>query len=117
MSYHLSSTKGKHFESIALSYLVKNNYKIISKNYKSPFGEIDIIATKNNCLVAIEVKGGVYPHQKINKTKIDKIIKTLQFFIYQSKNKLNYSSMQIDTILIYTNGSNYTIEHITNITI
>lgn len=43
-------------EKIAQTYLKKSGYKIISTNYYTISGEIDIIAIKNENLVFIEVK-------------------------------------------------------------
>ena len=43
-------------EKIAQTYLKKSGYKIISTNYYTIYGEIDIIAIKNGNLVFIEVK-------------------------------------------------------------
>ena len=43
-------------EKIAGNYLKKARLAIIACNYKTPFGEIDIIAWQNRTLVFIEVK-------------------------------------------------------------
>lgn len=47
---------GREGEKIARSYLKKNGWKILEKNYKTPFGEIDIIAEKDGVVAFIEVK-------------------------------------------------------------
>lgn len=47
---------GKEGEKIARSYLKKSGWKILEKNYKTPFGEIDIIAKKDDIVAFIEVK-------------------------------------------------------------
>lgn len=50
------NTVGRLGEDAASKYLEDNGYKIIDRNYFCRFGEIDIVATDNNCLVFIEVK-------------------------------------------------------------
>lgn len=47
---------GLEGEDIAIRFLKKEGYKILEKNYRTPFGEIDIIASKNGVVVFIEVK-------------------------------------------------------------
>ena len=47
---------GKKSESIAAKYLKKNKYKIITENYRTRLGEIDIIAKDGDTLAFIEVK-------------------------------------------------------------
>ena len=47
---------GREGEKTARSYLIKNGWKILKKNYKTPFGEIDIIAKKDDIIAFIEVK-------------------------------------------------------------
>ena len=47
---------GKKGERLAESYLRTQGYKIISRNVRSPFGEIDLIAKHKKMLVFIEVK-------------------------------------------------------------
>ena len=43
-------------EEIAQNYLQRQGCKIIQRNYYSRFGEIDIIAEKDNILLFVEVK-------------------------------------------------------------
>ncbi len=47
---------GKKGEEIARSYLEKNGYEIITANYRTKYGEIDLIARDGKTLVFIEVK-------------------------------------------------------------
>ena len=47
---------GKHGEKIAEKYLRGQGVKIISKNYFTRFGEIDLIAQDDDAIVFIEVK-------------------------------------------------------------
>ena len=47
---------GEKSESIAVSYLKKQGYKIIEQNYRTKLGEIDIIAREKGTIAFIEVK-------------------------------------------------------------
>ena len=47
---------GAQGEKKAVKFLKRNKYKIIAKNFVSPYGEIDIIARKGDVLAFIEVK-------------------------------------------------------------
>lgn len=43
-------------EDLAVEYLIKKKYKILSRNFKTKIGEIDIIAKDKNVIVFVEVK-------------------------------------------------------------
>ena len=103
--------KGIKAEELATNYLKKHNYKIVTTNFYSKFGEIDIIAYKDNVFHFIEVKSGTNfePIYNITPSKLNKIIKTAKYYI--KINKIN-SSWCIDAIIIKEN-----INHIKNITI
>ncbi len=47
---------GEKGEGLAVKFLKKKGYKIIKQNYKTPIGEIDILAKDKETLVFIEVK-------------------------------------------------------------
>ena len=48
--------RGRWGESLAAEYLRKQKYKVIAANYRSRFGEIDLIAENREFLVFVEVK-------------------------------------------------------------
>ncbi len=47
---------GKFSEHLAIIFLLLKGYKIIKKDHQSYFGQIDIIAKKQDILVIVEVK-------------------------------------------------------------
>jgi len=51
-----STQRGFEGEEIAARTLKKKRYKIIERNYRTPAGEIDIIARDKKCLVFVEVR-------------------------------------------------------------
>ena len=86
---------GKFGETIAENYLIKNGYKILKKNFRTKFGEIDIIAEKGNFIIFIEVKFRKNPEygkaeESINHHKLKKIYNTANFYLKNiyKKNKL-----------------------------
>lgn len=65
---------GEKGERKARRYLRLHGWKIIAKNYKNPFGEIDIIASKGGVVAFIEVKTRLndifgLPSEAVNSTR------------------------------------------------
>ena len=46
---------GKFGEDLAVSYLTSHGYRILQRNFKARYGELDIIAIHDNTLIFIEV--------------------------------------------------------------
>ncbi len=77
--------RGDFGEKIADSYLRKENYKILERNFRSKHGEIDIIAQDKDTLVFVEVKTRLgdkfgYPQEAVNQWKLKTIEKVGQYF-------------------------------------
>jgi len=96
---------GKKGEDVAVKYLTRKKYEIIARNYHSQFGEIDIIALKNNELIFFEVKTrksnfeSAFSSVSISKQK--KISKTALCFLSKN-NKYDNFLTRFDVIaLIY----------------
>lgn len=103
-------------EKLAVSYLIKNNYKIIDRNFKCKLGEIDIIATIDDVVVFVEVKTRKsliygYPYEAVTLSKQQKIIKTAHSYI--KLKKIMDKQYRFDIIEVYLNGS-IRINHIKN---
>ena len=101
--------KGNIAEDMACEYLKNKGYKIIKRNFYCKFGEIDIIAYKDEVFHFIEVKSGktFEPVFNITPSKLKRIIKSAQYYI-----KLNGigSAFCIDAIIVKDG-----IDHLVNI--
>ena len=84
-------------ESEAAEHYAKNAFEIVQRNYRSPVGEIDIIALKGDLLVFSEVKAlpngnaEILAHE-LGKRKQRKIIESAKYFL---KNHRQYSNKTI----------------------
>lgn len=104
---------GFESEDKAAKYLRNLGYKIIERNFKSKFGEIDIVAVKNDTIHFIEVKatkGDYESVYRVTPEKLSKILKTIDFFILKYKFDGFY---QIDVITINQNEIKF-LENITS---
>ncbi|MBN1383583.1 MAG: YraN family protein [Elusimicrobia bacterium] len=103
---------GRSGESLAEKFLKKSGYKIIEKNFRTKFGEIDIISEYRNTIVFVEVRTrknsdfGV-PQLSVNIHKQRRL--SLAALTFIKKNLLN-SDYRFDIIAICSNK----IEHIKN---
>lgn len=73
---------GKLGEDIACEYLKNNGYKIIERNFRKPWGELDIIAKDSDGTLAfVEVKTiktefDLNPEENLSKSKLKKLQRT-----------------------------------------
>lgn len=112
---NIKKYKGIQAEKLAKEFLLKKGYKILGVNYKTKFGEIDIIAydKKEKNIVFVEVRyrenfNFGLPQETVNYFKQQKIIKSALIYIKTLKGNNNY---RFDIISI---SSDNVIEHITN---
>jgi len=112
--------RGAWGENIALEYLKKKDYTILTTRFRSRFGEIDIIAKNKEYLTFTEVKtrknanfasAGEY----VSKVKQRKIIKTAFFWLSRRATTLQ---PRFDVIEVYAADGENTkepqINHIEN---
>lgn len=80
--------RGRRFESIACSALEANGYRILTRNYRCPGAEIDIVASHQGYLVFVEVRGQgaskkIDPFETITGRKRQKLILGALHYINQ----------------------------------
>ena len=94
----MSRKAGNIAEDRAVRFLLQNGFRVIERNFYSRFGEVDIIALKDEVLHFIEVKSGKgEPIYKITPSKLSKIRKTIQFYLNKTKLDFDYC---IDGVII-----------------
>jgi putative endonuclease len=87
----MSSSKqslGRWGEVQAAAHLTKRNYTILETNTRTPYGEIDIIASKDGVTVFVEVKTRTstaygLPEESINPRKQAHILSSAQHYIQE----------------------------------
>jgi len=103
-----SKEKGKKAEELALEHLISKGFEILEKNYKTSFGEIDIIAKKKNILVFVEVKSEFgedefLAEEKVDFRKREKILKVAEYFLLKNFQKLSkIKEIRFDVIVLRT---------------
>ena len=96
---------GKKGEELTASYLKKNQgYKILHRNYRCTFGEIDIIAKDQDVLSFVEVKtrrsaAFGLPQESVNKRKQHQLSKVALEFI--NRNKAHHMKARFDVVAVY----------------
>jgi putative endonuclease len=112
---------GKWGETIAADYLQENGYSIIARNWKSPYGELDIIARRMDTLSFVEVKtrtGRSYgwPEEAITLQKQEHLVNSAQTYLDEMPDSANLE-WQIDVIAIVVEGQStkqYALKHYEN---
>lgn len=104
-------SKGSFAENIAAKYLAKNGWEIIEMNFSIKWGEIDIIASKDDVLSFVEVKAKTSdqfgtPEEMINRNKIFQIRRIADLYLEKHpKLRTNFTTFRIDAIAIVLEGN------------
>ncbi len=103
-NFRNTKEKGNDGEKRAADFYAQKGFEIIDRNFRTRFGEIDIIALKDDTLVFAEVKalpGGNAEllAQELGKRKQRKIVETAKYFL---KNHRQYSNklIRFDAVVI-----------------
>lgn len=117
---------GEIGENIAAKFLVKHNFLILNRNYTKKWGEIDIVAEKNNKLYFIEVKSvsriisGVRdvfknnvsretsdyrPEDNMHPWKLKRLSRTIQTYLLSEKIP-DEKDWQVDLLVVFLDLKN-----------
>ena len=105
---------GKKGEGLARKHLKKLGYRILAQNYRCRFGELDLIAEHDGCLVFVEVKtrSGLnfgQPSEAITRHKRQQISKVA--LEYMTKNDLRDQPARFDVVtVLHKDGASPAIE-------
>ncbi len=113
----LNRTKGNQGEQIGEIYLKEHGYQIVERNLRSPFGEIDLVASHKGTLVFVEIKARRdatfgFPEEAVGERKKNKLVRLASWYLAQHP-KLN-SPVRFDVLAIQMEGSDSGIRLIQN---
>lgn len=113
-------TTGKYGEDLAEEFLKKKGYRILERNFKKLWGELDIIAEIEGEIIFIEVKAQnknnrffIRPEENITFFKQKQLIKSARGYL-AFKRKLD-NKWRIDVVAVELgDGGDFDIRHIKN---
>jgi putative endonuclease len=105
---------GKKGEKLAIDFLIKNEYKILEKNYRYLKAEVDIIAKKGAVLAVVEVKTRSTdyfgdPQNFITPKKIKLLLSAVDYYVVQRDLDVE---VRFDIIAIIHQKNETKIEHL-----
>jgi putative endonuclease len=107
---------GKDSESMAEKYLREQGYKIIKRNYRTKFGEIDIIAKDKETIVFVEVKArrskSYNPKEAVTNSKKRKISMVASYYL-KSTRQIN-ARARFDVVSIGSGNNPEAVEIVKN---
>ena len=101
-------------EGVVCKYLENKGYVVLERNYWKPWGEIDIVAQKGDCLVFVEVKSvsrepgvgdsreTVRPEENMHEGKVRRLHRAIQTYLLE-KRVPEGKPWQIDLACVYLN--------------
>ena len=100
--------KGRTGEAAAAFLLEEKKMMILEKNFRSPIGEVDLIALEGETLVFVEVKtwsayGIDALEHALDSKKQHKIIETAKYFLSEHR-EYRYMTVRFDVIFISPEG-------------
>lgn len=109
---------GRFGETKAAEYLFAQGYAILEKNVRTPYGEIDLIASKGSLTIFVEVKtrrslAFGYPEESVTELKQERMVLSAHAYL-QDHPELE-REWQIDVISIEVqNPKSYKVTHFPN---
>lgn len=105
---------GKKGEDLAVEFLLKKGYEIVTRNFVYQKAEVDIIARKENILAIVEVKTRSTPdfgnpQEFLKGRQIQRLVKAVDYFV--TDHNLDVE-VRFDIIAIIKNQSGTRLEHL-----
>ena len=111
---------GEIGENVAVKFLMKHNFSILNRNYTKKWGEIDIIAEKDNKLYFVEVKSvsretledvtretldQYHPEDNMHPRKLKRLSRTIQTYLLSEKVS-DEKEWQVDLLVVFLDLEN-----------
>lgn len=106
MTKTFNRLKGNQGEEMAAKWLTDHGYQLIERNNSTKYGELDIIASKNNILIFVEVKFKQTedfgtPEEMIGRNKLMQVKRTAEMYLLTNPDiAKSFERYQIDAICI-----------------
>jgi len=111
---------GQKGEAMASTFLKEQGYTILERNYRTPYGEIDIIARQADTIVFVEVKTRASstfgpPEISITHRKAEHMRSAAEYYIQQHPELNNDWRIDVLALQLKTDATAPKIDHFENV--
>ncbi len=117
-----SAKLGKSGEEIASRYLTDKGFRVIERNVRRPWGELDIVAkSPDGLLTFVEVKTmrdypeGIQPEEQMTISKLRKFSRAAGLYAGDHPKLVSDHGFRLDLIAIRETDGEYHIRHYRNV--
>jgi putative endonuclease len=108
-------TLGRAGEDAAADFLRRRGFEIVARNYHTPFGELDVVASKEGRLVFAEVKtaragASVDPRSQFTRRKVSRVYLAALHFL-EKERPAEEPDFRFDFLVAVKKRGDYEIEH------
>jgi len=111
---------GKTGELIAARFLIQKGYILVAQNYWTKWGEVDLIAKKDDVLVFIEVKtttNNIYQaEERVDAKKLEKCMKAATRYLQDGDHENEMVRFDVIAVTLNEKTKEAQVKHFENIT-
>ncbi|GLV47900.1 UPF0102 protein [Thermus sp. LT1-2-5] len=104
--------KGRWAEEVALAYLLRKGYRLLGRNRRTPFGEVDLFLEKEGVYVVVEVKqraSGRFgtPLEAITPQKLHRLLQSARYLLGRDD-----LPVRLEAVLVHGTPKAFRLEHL-----
>jgi putative endonuclease len=94
---------GQRGEQLAAEYLERKGYRVLQSNFRTRYGEVDLICQDGHDLVFIEVKARTshrlgLPEQAVTPGKLRRLRRAILFYLQEQRRR--YRGLRIEVVAV-----------------
>lgn len=104
-------SRGRWAEAAALRYLLGQGYRLLGKNRRTPFGEVDLFLEKDGVYVVVEVKQRASsrfgtPLEALTSGKVRRLLQSARFLLGRDD-----LPVRLEAVLVQGTPEDFRLEH------
>ena len=95
---------GRYGEQVAVDHLVRSGYRVLDRNWRCRWGELDVVAADAGCLVVVEVKtrrsaSAGHPLESVTPLKVARLRRLTTAWLDEHRDRW-WDDIRIDVVAV-----------------
>lgn len=107
---------GRRGEDLAIAWLQRESYSILERNWRCPYGELDVIAERDGVIIGVEVKTRTSatmgePEEAVTPAKQRKLLLTVQTYLMEMGAEQRPYQLDVIAVRLAPGGAHLETRH------